>query len=200
MDRWQAAAVASTVVLVVGAGGAQAQSGPGAVPLVEKPVAGRPAPPPAPSGPSIRPVPGFVPSPGGPPPHVGRRPEFGGAAYVPPPAVPIHVPPPRPYPVHSPSVGIVIGAPRPYWPRPYYGPRWGHPPVWGWPAYPPYPPAVVVSPPVVIAQPPPVYVERPAEPTAPAAGFWYWCSDPQGFYPDVGECPAGWQPVAPREQ
>jgi hypothetical protein len=29
----------------------------------------------------------------------------------------------------------------------------------------------------------------------PAAGYWYRCADPAGFYPYVQSCPGGWQPV-----
>ncbi len=54
---------------------------------------------------------------------------------------------------------------------------------------------------------PPAYVERapapdaePAPPVAqtPPAGYWYWCSDPRGYYPTVRECPQGWLQVAPQ--
>jgi hypothetical protein len=27
--------------------------------------------------------------------------------------------------------------------------------------------------------------------------YWYYCPDPEGYYPDVEECPDGWQRVAP---
>jgi hypothetical protein len=27
--------------------------------------------------------------------------------------------------------------------------------------------------------------------------YWYYCQDPEGYYPDVDECPDGWQRVAP---
>lgn len=27
--------------------------------------------------------------------------------------------------------------------------------------------------------------------------FWYYCADPQGYYPHLTECRAGWQQVAP---
>ncbi|HYF58846.1 MAG TPA: hypothetical protein VEA81_07820 [Burkholderiaceae bacterium] len=90
---------------------------------------------------------------------------------------------------------MYIGSP---W-RPWYGPGWY--PGWGWSAYPP----VVVAPPVVVSPPPNVvYVERAPEPVdpgaAPAAGYWYWCAEPQGWYPEVRECTNGWQPVPPRAQ
>ncbi len=82
----------------------------------------------------------------------------------------------------------------PYWYGPrYYGPRYYPYPYYG------YPPAVVIPPPVVVSPPPPVvYVERQPEPSAPVPGYWYWCAEPQGWYPSVDECPGGWQPVPPR--
>jgi hypothetical protein len=69
-------------------------------------------------------------------------------------------------------------------------------------------PGAVVGPPVVIAPPvyvtpapvivetaPPVYQEQP-QPQA-AQQYWYYCQDPQGYYPYVQQCPRGWQPVSP---
>jgi hypothetical protein len=112
--------------------------------------------------------------------------------------------------------GGYYGGPRPYYggPRPYYGggwygPRWygpgpyyyGPPAVYAYPY--PYPPAVTVVP----AQPP-VYIERDpgtySQVPAPQAqqplesGFWYYCRNPAGYYPNVGECPGGWEKVPPR--
>ncbi len=122
-----------------------------------------------------------------------------GAVYVPPPVVrppgAVYVPPPRPVYGYAPRprVGVYVG-PGPYW----WGPRYVYP---GWAYPPPYPSAYYVPPPVVVSPPPQVvYVERPAEPAAPAAGFWYWCSEPQGWYPQVTECAPGWQPVPPRAE
>ena len=85
---------------------------------------------------------------------------------------------------HGPRVGIGLhfGVPFPgyYYPPPVYYPR------------------------VVVAAPPaPVYyVERPPEvqlapapaPAAPA-GDWFYCSESNGYYPYVRECPGGWQRV-----
>ncbi len=67
----------------------------------------------------------------------------------------------------------------------FIGPRFG---VSVWPYWDPY---VVpyASPPVMMA-PPQVYIE-PAPPT------WYYCDNPQGYYPSVPQCPGGWRPVAP---
>ena len=45
-----------------------------------------------------------------------------------------------------------------------------------------------------------VYAEQShaASASAPASNYWYYCSNPQGYYPYVKECPAGWQKVAPQ--
>jgi hypothetical protein len=83
-------------------------------------------------------------------------------------------------------------APR-YYPSPYYYPRSYYSPYYYPPYY--YPPAVVTVP-----TEPPVYIERgeAAEPASRASASWYYCADPQGYYPDVEQCPGGWQAVAPR--
>ena len=78
-------------------------------------------------------------------------------------------------------VGIYVG--------PYWGPYWGG--YWG-PAY-YYPPPYYYYPPPAPAQPQ-EYVERidPSE-----QGYWYYCDQSRGYYPNVKECPAGWRRVAP---
>jgi hypothetical protein len=67
-----------------------------------------------------------------------------------------------------------------------------------------YPSPFLVPAPIVIPAPPPpvVYIERPVpfEEAAPPPGFWYWCGEPQGWYPQVVECPQGWLPVPPRAE
>jgi hypothetical protein len=83
--------------------------------------------------------------------------------------------------------GLVIGVPL-AWPgyyRPYYSPY-----------YPPY----YYDPPVVaVPSSPPVYIERADAGAAPAqSNYWYYCDNPQGYYPYVKECPAGWQKVVPQ--
>lgn len=78
-------------------------------------------------------------------------------------------------------IGIVIGGP-----------------VWGWPYYPPsyYYPAY---PPNMVIESPPVYVEQAAPPSAQVPdNYWYYCSSPEGYYPYIKECPAGWQKVVPQ--
>jgi hypothetical protein len=60
----------------------------------------------------------------------------------------------------------------PYWPYDYY-------------------------PPVVVAPPPAVYVQPSAPDAVPQQEYWYYCDDPQGYYPYVQQCPGGWRPVTP---
>ncbi len=77
----------------------------------------------------------------------------------------------------------------------WIGPGWG--PGWWGPAY-PYP--YYAAPPVVIQQqpqPPTEYV-APQQPEAPS--YWYFCKDPQGYYPYVKQCPGGWMKVVPPSQ
>lgn len=72
-------------------------------------------------------------------------------------------------------IGVFIGAP--LWP--WYGPPYYYPPVITLPA-----------------PPPPVYIEQ----GSPSAGtaYWYYCSNPEGYYPYVKDCPGGWQKVLPQ--
>lgn len=84
-----------------------------------------------------------------------------------------------------PRFGFYWGAP--VWPRTYYYD----------PYYPPYyPPAIVTVPPPS----PPVYIER-SPPVSNQqqlpSGYWYYCSNPEGYYPYVNDCPTGWRQVDP---
>jgi hypothetical protein len=74
-------------------------------------------------------------------------------------------------------VGVWIG-PGPYWWGPPYSPYY-------YPYY--YPP-----PAVVVTQPSPV-VQVPA-PTM----YWYYCRQSNAYYPDVADCPGGWEQVSPQ--
>jgi hypothetical protein len=69
----------------------------------------------------------------------------------------------------------------------------------GVPFYDPYYPYYYAPPPVVYA-PPPVVVQ-PAAPAyvAPQSPSWYYCDNPQGYYPYVSTCTTGWRqvPAAP---
>jgi hypothetical protein len=71
-------------------------------------------------------------------------------------------------------VGVFFSAPLfwPYYPQPYY-----------------YPPVVVTP------ASPPVYIEQGQ--SSPQQ-YWYFCSEPQGYYPYVKQCASGWQQVAPQ--
>lgn len=70
----------------------------------------------------------------------------------------------------------------------YYGGPW-----WGWPYYPYYP--YYTYPPVVVENPPPIYVDPTPEQQEP--GYWYYCKNPEGYYPYVQQCPGGWTKVSP---
>jgi hypothetical protein len=74
-----------------------------------------------------------------------------------------------------------------------FGPFWA--PYWA-----PYPYAYPYGypyayPPVVVQPPPQAYVQPP--PTQPS---WYYCDNPQGYYPYVQQCPGGWRQVPARPQ
>jgi hypothetical protein len=82
------------------------------------------------------------------------------------------------------------------WHRPY--------PVWGGPGFywggsivvgPPwYPYGYYAAPPTVIQQEPQTYVH----PEQPQENYWYYCQNPQGYYPYVQSCPGGWMKVVPQ--
>lgn len=84
------------------------------------------------------------------------------------------------------GVGVVVN---PFWldtwpyPRPYYYPPY--------PYY--YPPSVVTVPAA-----PSTYIERDDGPAPQTSAYWYYCSQPAGYYPYVKQCPGGWQPVTPQ--
>ena len=79
------------------------------------------------------------------------------------------------------SFGFYFGAP--FYPYPYFPYR---PPYY-------YPPAIVTVPAI-----PPVYIQQtpPASQSNPS-GYWYYCNNPEGYYPYIKECPNGWQQVEP---
>ena len=61
----------------------------------------------------------------------------------------------------------------------------------GWYFYPApiYPYPTYVPPAIIVQQPPPV-------PTGlPPAQFWYYCDNPQGYYPYVAACSGPWRQV-----
>jgi hypothetical protein len=46
---------------------------------------------------------------------------------------------------------------------------------------------------------PPIYTQPYVQPEVRPAypGFWYYCQNPEGYYPDVARCPGGWIKVPP---
>lgn len=86
----------------------------------------------------------------------------------------------------GPGVAIGVGLAAPFWGYPYgYPYSYAYPYSYGYPAY---------SPPVVIESSPQTYIQQDTQ----AQQYWYYCQNPQGYYPYVSECPGGWQPVSPQ--
>ena len=81
------------------------------------------------------------------------------------------------------SFGFYFGAP--FYSYPYYS----YP--YQYPYY--YPPAIITVPAT-----PPVYIQRsPSAAQQNPPGYWYYCNNPEGYYPYIKECPNGWQQVEP---
>jgi hypothetical protein len=70
----------------------------------------------------------------------------------------------------------------------WVGPVWG--PGWWGPAY-----SYYAAPPVIVQQSPEVYVQQVPQSEEPS--YWYYCQNPQGYYPYVKQCPNGWMKVVP---
>lgn len=84
---------------------------------------------------------------------------------------------------HGARFGVFIGAPGPWiYPPPYYYYPYSYP----------YPPVVVAP------AAPPVYIEQnpPQAPVQTQSNDWYYCHNPDGYYPYVKQCPGGWQRIA----
>jgi hypothetical protein len=88
-------------------------------------------------------------------------------------------------------VGVFIGAPF------FWGPDFYYPYAYPYPY--PYPYPYYYYPDDYVSSSPPVYVEQGDEEASPLQpGYWYYCANPPGYYPQVQQCPGGWQPVAPQ--
>jgi hypothetical protein len=101
----------------------------------------------------------------------------------------------------------------PGWGAGYWGPRagiyFGGPAYWGggWPyawgatyATPyavPYAYPYAVAPLVVNTTPVPQVIVQPAQ-QAPADSFWYYCTQPAGYFPYVQNCTQPWMKVVPQ--
>lgn len=79
---------------------------------------------------------------------------------------------------HRSYFGLSIGVPL-Y--RGAYGPGWYGDPYWAQPR-------------PIIIQAPVHYIER----SLPVAAVWYFCADPQGYYPYVKQCMGAWRTVPTR--
>lgn len=92
-------------------------------------------------------------------------------------------------------VGVFIGVPLVssyhFHSRPYYSYSYSY-------SYSPYPYYYPVVPVVVTPPAPPVYIEQSHPQTALPPNYWYYCQNPQGYYPYVKECAGGWQQVSPQ--
>lgn len=88
---------------------------------------------------------------------------------------------------HNGHTRVFIGGS--FWcgPPAYWGPA-----PWG-PRYYYHGAPVYYGPPPMYVPPPQVYVQR--EPTD--SDYWYYCDNPQGFYPYIRSCPGGWMKVIP---
>ena len=73
-----------------------------------------------------------------------------------------------------------------------WGPGWG-PGWWGPSYYDPY--YQYYAPPPAVIQQPQGYVEPAPQPEEQS--YWYFCTNPQGYYPYVKKCPKGWMKVVP---
>jgi hypothetical protein len=98
-----------------------------------------------------------------------------------------------------------------------FGPYWGYPYPYAYP-YPYYAPPVVYGAPGYGAPGygygPPGYgtpgygtpsygapsAYAPAPAAATAAGTWYYCDNPAGYFPYIKQCGMPWRPVAAQEQ
>ncbi len=84
----------------------------------------------------------------------------------------------------------------PGWWWPYSGWWWSYPPYVGLYPYYPYPRSYSypynMSPPGGTVEPP-AYSQQRGQPY-----YWYYCENPQGYYPYVKSCPGGWTPVEPK--
>lgn len=78
----------------------------------------------------------------------------------------------------------------------FLGPYWG--PWWWGPSY-PYPYPYYSGPSVVIEQAPQPqqYFDKEDQGVKGDEQYWYYCKDPEGYYPYVKRCPQGWMKVVP---
>jgi hypothetical protein len=76
---------------------------------------------------------------------------------------------------------------------PFWGPGWWGPNYPYYPSYYPY----YAEPSVVYQQQPSTYIQQ--APQDEKQNYWYFCRDPEGYYPYVKKCPKGWLRVVPSQ-
>jgi len=91
------------------------------------------------------------------------------------------------------SIGLGYYGPGFYGRYGYGGYGWGG---YGYPFY--YPPYYYYPPTVIVPTTPPVYIQQQVQPVQPQTAYWYYCQNPDGYYPYVRNCPGGWLQVAPQ--
>lgn len=103
---------------------------------------------------------------------------------------------------HGSSVGFYFGGG--YWGWPYAWPYYGWPYYYGYPYassyyyYDDFPYAYRFQP--YVPSESPAYTEPELQGRAPAPQtYWYYCTDPAGYYPYVGTCSKPWVRVKPDE-
>lgn len=105
----------------------------------------------------------------------------------------------------GPGVGVYVGPGFGYWgPWAYgWGPGFGFPYPYAYPYAAGYPLASV--PLVINATPiPQTYIQQEAaaeattQPAAPRGNYWYYCTQPAGYYPYVQNCSQPWITVTPQ--
>ena len=81
----------------------------------------------------------------------------------------------------------------------YYAPQvtyWPNVPVTTiGPAY--YAEPIYAGPPAASIPPPPPGGSQVSALSLPGSEWWYFCKDPNGYYPYVRECKSGWEKVSP---
>ena len=92
------------------------------------------------------------------------------------------------------GVGVTIGVGPYWWPYGYsYGYPYGY--SYGYPYGYSYGYPYTYTPPVYVQPSQQLSIQPPSSPPV-----WYYCDDPQGYYPYVQQCPGGWRTVAPSPQ
>lgn len=89
---------------------------------------------------------------------------------------------------HGSPTSFVFGFGAPF----YYG----GPVYYPGPYYYPAPATYVYAPPPAV-----VYPSQPqmySDPAPSRSSYWYYCQNPQGYYPYVQQCPGGWMQVVPQ--